>query len=73
MTRLTDELIARSEFKRAEPLLELAYSMAGQCPDHPNSLLVMGSYAQLLRLTDRQSELADLKSWIRPVLLGLHR
>lgn len=69
LTDLADRLMSRQDFARAEHLLEHAYELVRQFPVHPDSLPLLLSYTQLLCLTDRQSELEDLKSWVRPVLL----
>lgn len=69
LSRLANVLIERKDFDRAEKLLEHSYFLAGRFPDHPDAMGVLQSYAELLALTDRQSEITDLKSWVRPVLL----
>ena len=69
LSRLAHVLIERQDFERAEKLLEHSYYLAGRFPDHPDAMGVLQAYSELLALTDRQSEIKDLKSWVRPVLL----
>jgi tetratricopeptide (TPR) repeat protein len=70
LINLADTLMSKKDFARAERLLEHTYSLVRQFPVHPDSQPLLLSYTQLLCLTDRQSELNDLKSWCRPVLLN---
>jgi len=70
LTNLADTLMERNELSRAEKLLEYTYDLVRQFPVHPDSQPLLLSYTQLLSITDRKSELEDLKSWVRPVLLN---
>jgi tetratricopeptide (TPR) repeat protein len=69
LTDLANTLIARKDFVRAEPLLEQTYALVRQFPTHPDCQPLLQSYAELLCLTHRESELPDLKNWVRPVLI----
>jgi len=52
----------------AEEVLDFAYSVARGFPMHPEAHDIGETFEELLQLTDRKDEIADMKLWIRPVL-----
>jgi tetratricopeptide (TPR) repeat protein len=64
---LANEYINNKLFDQAEELLQLAYSVGFAHPFHPESKKVLSYYEKLLLLTDRQSEVHDMRQWLRPV------
>jgi hypothetical protein len=72
LTNLSDTLIEHNHLQSAEKLLDYSYAIASRHPDHCDGVKVLDSYTKLLTLTNRESEIADMKRWIRPVLIGMH-
>lgn len=73
---LANEFMNLRDFVRAEQLLEIAYSIGAESPYHPDSKQTLNYFEKLLLLTDRQSEVADMRNWLRHVdhhLLLLHK
>lgn len=68
---LANEYMNNKIFDIAEELLDLAYKIAHDHPFHPDSKQVLNYYEKLLLLTNRQSEVQDMRSWLRP--LGCRR
>ena len=67
-----DEYLAHDMFDSAERLLELGYVIAKDFPFHPDSQRLLGSYEKLLLLTNRQSDVEDMRHFLRqPALLTL--
>jgi tetratricopeptide (TPR) repeat protein len=64
---LANEYMNAKHYERAERLLGLAYSQCVESPFHPDAKLVLNYYEKLLLLTDRQSEVADMRAWLRPI------
>lgn len=64
---LANEYMNAKLYERAERVLGLAYSQCVESPFHPDAKLVLNYYEKLLLLTDRQSEVADMRAWLRPV------
>jgi tetratricopeptide (TPR) repeat protein len=67
LSRVARELTAREHFEESEILLELGYAVAADNPGFADNKSVLESYEVLLQRTDRLSEIADLKRWIRPI------
>jgi tetratricopeptide (TPR) repeat protein len=65
---LAAEYINQKRFDRSEHLLELAYAIARDHPFHPDSKEILTCFEKQLQLTDRQLEVAEMRSWLRPVL-----
>jgi tetratricopeptide (TPR) repeat protein len=65
INRLAEGYITRESFKRAEQLLEISYQIASELPFHPDSQNTLTGYEKLLRLTDRQNEIADMRSYLK--------
>ncbi len=72
LSRVCNELAARNHFEEAEVLLEHGYAVAANNPDFGDNTALLESYETLLSLTDRASEIPDLRRWIRPVHLLHH-
>jgi tetratricopeptide (TPR) repeat protein len=64
---LANEFMNLRDFARAEQLLEIAYSIGAESPFHPDAKLTLSYFEKLLLLTDRQSEVADMRNWLRHV------
>ncbi|HEY9776046.1 MAG TPA: tetratricopeptide repeat protein [Planktothrix sp.] len=65
-----DQYLQQGLFDNAERLLELGYIIAKDFPFHPDSQRLIGSYEKLLLLTDRKSDVEDMKHFLRsPALL----
>jgi tetratricopeptide (TPR) repeat protein len=64
---LANDYMNAKLFRRAEDLLELAYSIARDHPFHPDARQTLNYYEKLFLLTDRQSEVSDMRSWLRQV------
>lgn len=68
---LANEYMDRKLFKQAETLLELAYTIGRNQPFHPDAKQTLNYFEKLLLVTERSSEIADMRSWIKPVNMGL--
>lgn len=64
---LANEFMNIKQFERAEKLLDIAYSISAEWPFHPDAKQTLNYYEKLLLLTDRQSEVADMRNWLRHV------
>ncbi len=64
---LANEFINAKQFDRGERLLELAYSLCAESPYHPDARQTLNYFEKLLLLTDRQSEVPDMRGWLRPM------
>jgi tetratricopeptide (TPR) repeat protein len=64
---LANEFMNTKDFGRAEKLLDIAYAIASDWPQHPDGKQTLSYYEKLLLLTDRQSEVADMRNWLRHV------
>ncbi|HEY9788779.1 MAG TPA: tetratricopeptide repeat protein [Candidatus Obscuribacterales bacterium] len=64
---IANEYMNRKMFDRAQKLLDLAYSLGHKFPFHPDAIQMLNYYEKLLLLTDRQYEVADMRSWLRSV------
>lgn len=63
---LANEYLNHQLFDKAELLLQVAYFIAYDHPFHPESKQVLNYYEKLFLLTNRQSEVTDMRSWLRP-------
>ena len=68
LNRIADYYLEVADYAGAEPVLDLAYSIARAYPLHPEAQNIALSYELLLSSTGRPAEIADMKAWIRPVL-----
>ncbi|CAN5194608.1 hypothetical protein BH11CYA1_BH11CYA1_23560 [soil metagenome] len=68
---LACEFMAVGDNQNAERFLEMAYEILKAHPFHGDGPLLIGTYETLLLATDRASEVADLKNWVRPCRLML--
>ncbi|PWT95993.1 MAG: hypothetical protein C5B53_10485 [Candidatus Melainabacteria bacterium] len=66
---LATEYMNHQGYDRSEALLESAYAIARDHPFHPDSQELLSCFEKQLQLTDRQSEVKDMRSWLRPVLI----
>jgi tetratricopeptide (TPR) repeat protein len=64
---ISNEYMNRKMFDRAQKLLDLAYSIGHTFPFHPDAVQMLNYYEKLLLLTNRQGEVADMRSWLRPM------
>lgn len=64
---VANEFMNLKQFDRGERLLELAYSLCAESPNHPDARQTLNYFEKLLLLTDRQSEVADMRGWLRQV------
>lgn len=64
---LANEFMNVKDFERAEKLLEIAYGICLESPFHPDAKPLLNYFEKLLLLTDRQSEVADMRAWLRHV------
>ena len=62
---LSNELMNRKQFERAEELLELAYKIGHDNPYHPDAKQSLNYFEKLLLLTQRNEEISDMRSWLR--------
>jgi len=62
---LANELINAKQFKEAEAVLDFAYSNARRYFDHPDAIEMLNYYEKLMLLTGRQSEVKDMRAWLR--------
>lgn len=66
---VAEELLKEGDLERGEKVLERAYAQAQMQPTHPDAAALLDTYEALLHKTGRAAEIADLKTWVRPVLL----
>ncbi len=62
---LANQYINAKQFEESEAVLDFAYSIARQYFDHPDAIEMLNYYEKLLRLTGRESEVKDLRAWLR--------
>ncbi len=67
MSILANEYMNQKLFDYAERLLNLGYTISQDTPFHPDAKQLLNYFEKLLLLTDRQSEVGDMRSWLRPV------
>lgn len=65
--KLANEYMDRKLYKQAEALLELAYLIGRDNPFHPEAKQTLDYFEKLLHLTQRQAEIEDMRSWLKPV------
>lgn len=66
LNSLAGEYITIGNFSHAEDLLNVAYELGRENPFHPDSQETISAFEKLLVATDRQAEIADMRSWLRP-------
>jgi tetratricopeptide (TPR) repeat protein len=66
LTDAAEELQRLGDMHKADLLLQTAYSVGREIPDHPDSHRVQDSYQKLLEISDRPDEIADMRRWIMP-------
>lgn len=64
---LVDEYLRIGDFQHAEDLINIAYELSGSTPFHPDTQHTITAFEKLLIATERQPEIADMKSWLRPI------
>jgi hypothetical protein len=69
LTEVATFFMEHNDVNIAERLLERAYSIAREIPDHPDAVALLQTYALLLERTDRVGEIQDMRRFIRPILL----
>jgi tetratricopeptide (TPR) repeat protein len=67
INNLANEYLAKGLYKDAEDLIEISYQFASELPFHPDSVLTVQSYEKLLTLINRESEIADMRSYLKPI------
>ena len=67
MSELANAFMDGHDLHRAEGILHLAYSWCSNQPMHPESQLVLNSFERYLKLTRRDSEIADMRHWLKLV------
>ncbi|MBS2002790.1 MAG: tetratricopeptide repeat protein [Cyanobacteria bacterium SZAS LIN-5] len=70
LNSIAEEYIALGQSEKAERFLEIAYAVARDFPFHPDSLESLECYENLLLITNRKAEIADMRMWLRPVADG---
>jgi tetratricopeptide (TPR) repeat protein len=66
-------LVENNEPDLAERLLERGYEIGSGHPDHQHTTALLDTYADLLTSTGRTNEISDLRRWIRPLMLTVHK
>lgn len=69
LSELANVYMDENDLHRAEGILHLAYNWCSKQPMHPESQLILDSLERYLRLTNRESEIADMRRWIHLVPL----
>lgn len=64
---LAQELLKIGDYKHAEDLINIAYELSASAPFHPDSRETLAAYEKLLVATNRQSEIADMRSLLLPI------
>ncbi|MBX9688353.1 MAG: hypothetical protein K2X27_16710 [Candidatus Obscuribacterales bacterium] len=64
---LASQYLENGILDKAEELLELSYQIGMDEPFHPDSQKILGCYEKLLSTTNRQAEISDMRSWLRPL------
>ncbi len=65
LSELAKVYLENGDMSRAETICQLAYKWCSQQPIHPESLMLLSVYEELLRNTRRESEVADMRRWLR--------
>jgi tetratricopeptide (TPR) repeat protein len=73
LTMLANEFMNKKLFSEAECLLDFAYMIGRNHPFHPDAKQLLNYYEKLLLLTDRQSDVNDMRSWVRHVEINALR
>lgn len=55
------------DFDRSERLVTMAYEIARDYPYHPDARPTLDCFEKQLLLTNRQAEVADMRSWLLPL------
>lgn len=66
LSGLSEAYVEVGRFSEAEEAVEMAYAAARQMGFHPDAVLVLNAYEKLLSATERASEIADMRLWLRP-------
>jgi hypothetical protein len=66
LSRLSEAYVEAGKFSEAEEAIELAYAAARELGFHPDSVVVLNAFEKLLHATERASEIADMRLWLRP-------
>jgi len=66
LIRLAACYIDYGDYFLAEQPLQLAYSLVRDVPTHPSCNQVLDSFEKLLLITDRASDISDMRSWLLP-------
>ena len=69
MAKLADNFLAIGNTSMAEQVLEQTYLIGQRQPDHRHTAQLLDTYAALLTDTGRGSEVADMRRWIRPIIM----
>ena len=69
MSLISRRLIDAGDKATAEKVLEHAYMIGQKQPQHLHTEEMLDTYALLLTQTNRADEIADMRRWIRPVML----
>ncbi len=64
---LSNEYMNAGLLIEAEDAVAIAYRVASNNPFHPHSARCLDYFEKLLRLTGRDKEIADMRSWLRPL------
>lgn len=74
LNTLADEYVALGDYKHAEDLVNISYELSSAAPFHPDSQATLATYERLLVATDRKAEIADMRSFLRPIpqIASLH-
>jgi tetratricopeptide (TPR) repeat protein len=57
--------IDHKHFAQSERLLNVAYQIGHDAPNHPDAARTLDCFEKLLLLTDRQAEVPDMRKWLR--------
>lgn len=66
LSRLSEAYVEAGKFSEAEEAVEMAYAAARELGFHPDSVLVLNAFEKVLQATERASEIADMRLWLRP-------
>jgi hypothetical protein len=66
LTDAAEELQRLGDMHKSDLILQTAYSIGREMPDHPDSQRVQDAYQKLLEVADRHVEIADMRRWIMP-------
>jgi tetratricopeptide (TPR) repeat protein len=66
LAEAAEELQRLGDMHKADLILQTAYSIGREIPDHPDSHSVQDSYQKLLEVVGRGDEIADMRRWILP-------